>query len=266
MNRFDDVVLARVNGQAIALGSVLRSPALQDEVRRVLQQAADRLLVREACRQAGLSASTAELQAAFNDFRKGNGLRSADRTRQWLDERGLTLDDVEDEVRYRVLERKWLARLESGTEQYFHEHKAQYQQVSLARVLVADGDLAAELLAELEEGEVGFDEMVVRSSIDDRSRHRGGFWGDFHRHELPAELAGAAFGARPGDVLGPFQGSEGWSLVRIISVREAKLDEATRAAVTQSLYRTWLEGERRQSRLEILAAGNREASSATGGT
>jgi parvulin-like peptidyl-prolyl isomerase len=247
-----NLVLARVDGQDITLKSMQSSLQLRQQLQHAIDAATERTLVLLACERARIEASTAEVQAAFNAVRRKLRLLSAERTKQWLKQEGLSLDDMEAEVRCDVLREKWRERLSTQVEGHFHQHKSQFQYVALARVVVRDKDVALELLAELEEGEVTFEELVQRKSIDAASRVRGGFWGEFHRGQMVPTMAVEAFGAGLGAVLGPYAEASQWVLLKVLDRRDGTLDQPTRAAVLDLLYRQWLDEARQQAHIEVL--------------
>ena len=58
------------------------------------------------------------------------------------------------------------------------------------------------------------------------------------------------FAAVPGEVLGPIRGTDGYSLIRVLSFTPASLDKLTRNTIKKILFEEWLEERRRAARIE----------------
>lgn len=178
-----------------------------------------------------------ELQENFDYFRKQNGLFMAAETEKWLRENGLTLDDIECELILQLLERKLMeAYTQKTVEQFFIENKTDMDAVELYTLTVADKEAAMELLAQAEEDEVEFIVLADKYSADENAR-RGGYAGLFKRHELRSDMSAAAFGAKPGEIAGPFQTGDSFVLLKIRAVCPATLDSRTESEIRRSILK-----------------------------
>jgi peptidyl-prolyl cis-trans isomerase D len=73
------------------------------------------------------------------------------------------------------------------------------------------------------------------------------------RSEMEATMEAAVFGARAGDVVGPFKTDAGWRLVRVEALHPAKLDETTGEEIKSWLFNEWLNEQRRKMPCRELA-------------
>jgi parvulin-like peptidyl-prolyl isomerase len=184
-----------------------------------------------------------ELQESFDLFRKQNGLFMASETEKWLQEHGLTLDDIECELILMLLEKKLMEAYSQKTVgQFFIETKTGMDAVELYTLTAADREVAMELLAQAEEGEAEFIVLADKYSIDENAR-RGGYAGFFRRHELRSDMSAAAFGAKPGEIVGPFQTDQGFVLLKIRAVCPAVLDSRTEPEIRRNILKNDLAQE-----------------------
>ncbi|MGE5613923.1 MAG: peptidylprolyl isomerase [Bacillota bacterium] len=201
-----------------------------------------------ACER-NISVTDDELQESFDLFRKQNGLFMAGETKKWLRENGLTLDDIESELSLKLIEKKLMeAYPQKKVEQFFIEAKTEMDAVELYTMTVADREVAMELLAQAEEDEVEFIVLANRYSTDENAR-RGGYAGFFRRHELRSDMSAAAFGAKPGEIVGPFQTDQGFVLLKIRDVCPAVLDSRTEAEIRRNILKNDLAQE--EQRIKI---------------
>jgi parvulin-like peptidyl-prolyl isomerase len=248
-----EVAAVRLGDQVISLATLLRNAPAQEAWKRLLDVAVERLVVVEAARRAGLSVTVPELQQAFDTFRRVRGLLKAADTTRWMESHHLTLEDMQEDARVELLREKLAQRVaDPQVDRWFHEHRSSLAEVALARVVVAEENLAAELLAEIEEGEKTFDDIVPRHSIDTETSWRGGYWRTFRRPELSGEVSAAVFGAAVGGVVGPFRGPEGWALLRVVGRREGTLD---RARIRTQLLQEHLDQVRREMAIQLEPGG-----------
>lgn len=202
--------------------------------------AAEELCVR-AARAAGLAASSDELQRAANDFRRRQGLLSAEQTRAWLAAEQLPLEDFEAGLEEGLLVEKFKDHLlVLHGPAHFQANAAAYARASLREMVVPSEGLARELLQQLNEDGADFAELARRHSLAP-SRTQGGDLGTLCRIDLPAPAADAVFAAREGQVVGPLLASGGHHLYHVERLLPPDPDcPATRTLVRQAVFEAWL--------------------------
>lgn len=253
MSTREELVLARLPDAVVTLDTLTRSPELSLLLRHAVEQAVIRHLVTSECTRRGLTASTEELQAAADVWRKSKRLHRADATHEWLSSNGFSVDDLESEVRFSVLLNKLREHLaRPQVEQYFHEHKAAYDAVVVGQIVVETQSQASEILAQLQEDEADFESLARKHSIDRNTAPAGGFVGAISRGARPPEIDSKLFSARAGDVLGPFETAGRWTLIKVLEIQPARLDDATRIRIADQIFSEWLGERRSHSKVEWM--------------
>jgi parvulin-like peptidyl-prolyl isomerase len=68
---------------------------------------------------------------------------------------------------------------------------------------------------------------------------------------MEAAVESSVFGARPGNVVGPFKLEDGWHLIKIESLHRADLDDALRKTIKAEVFAEWFEERLRKARIKI---------------
>ncbi|MBI3928872.1 MAG: peptidylprolyl isomerase [Armatimonadetes bacterium] len=236
-------VLGKIGDQAVTLEQVLKSPAGIDLMMNVLQEAAQRRVIATEAQSRSLKAGDDELQNAADDFRRSRGLHQAADTHKWLEKRHLSVDDLEEYVRFLVLRARLQETLVDNTQvdKHFHEHKASLDSVLVSHLVVKEEGVAREILTQIEEDEADFESLVRQHSVDKMTAGQGGFLGAVHRGSVRPEVESRLFAAQAGDAIGPFKLPAGWELIKVLEVRPATLNQETRRSIREKLFREWLE-------------------------
>ena len=244
-----DTVLASVAGTRLSLGSFLGWLHTQGRLEPLLREALAAQVVQQQARQAGLTATAQELQAAADSFRRRHGLHSAADTRAWLTARGLSEDDFEAGLEQDVLAAKLHSHLTAaGVDGHFAADPAGFERLRLAQVVVGREDLARELATQIrEEGR----------ELADVAREQGlhvlrveGF-----RKELNGPLASALASAGAGQLVGPVGTPHGFALVLVEQRHPAELDPATRQRIQDELFAGWLAARLREAKSDLTLTG-----------
>ena len=184
-----------------------------------------------------------EVDGALRTFRRAAGLHRAADTAAWLEEHGLTVARLRDDLRRAVAYRRLRADLaETAVAQAMADLGDEPAQARLRRHAVADRDVAMALGRSLRLGETSPDDVFA-----------GGFElvaiGDLE----PAEAAAVRW-ADPDQVLGPIHVEDGYRLVQVAELVAGELDPATRLAVEDAAIERWL-AERLGRRPITVAVG-----------
>lgn len=216
-----------------------------DELYGVQERLAARRAVERACRDRGLVVSDSELQEATDSLRQGLGIASAEKTFAWIKGRGLTLEDLESLVEYRVLLRKLMGDVygPDALSARFKELTLRYSQVCLSLILVDNEEQARELLAKIVGGESSFEEAARKFSLEVMSQKAGGVVGWVPLERLPAPLSRQLRASPgPGLILEPIRCEHGWYLAYKASVIDyPPLTSKIRDELLSSLLTEWLD-------------------------
>jgi len=303
-----DRIAAVVNNDVITLSEVQEEalpqiqkitkdyvePELDAQLAKVYQQHLDGLIVRrlqlQEARKEQLVPSASEVNAALEDLKKKNGLKTDDELKRALATEGLTLDGF----RRRVGEQLALSRIalkavrnkilfdEREIRQYYEAHQDQFRrtpEVTIRHILVnlppqasLEGPAKArakaeEALAKLRAG-AEFAE-VARAYSDGPTAQSGGMLGTLHRGELAPELEEVAFTIPVGEVSDIIQTNTGLNIIKVESrklepvapleeardkIREALLDQKY-----ESKNKEWIEELKRKASIQVRLHGDPDA-------
>lgn len=185
----------------------------------------------------GLAADDDELQAALTAFRRARGLFTAAHTGEWLQIRGMTLDDLAAMLRPQLLRAALSSHVVSDEEirRHFRETAQRYDRAEISFIVTAEYGMAQELRFRLEEGG-DFHTLARRYSEDAATAKSGGYAGLVGRGDLEPETAAALFGSEAGAVLGPFELKRRYSLIAVEALFPAELNDDVRADIRERLF------------------------------
>ena len=127
----------------------------------------------------------------------------------------------------------------ADVESHYLERKLELDQVIYSLIRVRDGDLAAELYQQIQEGEADFGSLAALHSIG-QERLRRGVVGPVPLLAAHADLMHRLRSGEPGQLWEPFFVVDVWLLVRLEHRLPAQLDEALRGQLERELFERWL--------------------------
>lgn len=134
---------------------------------------------------------------------------------------------------------------DADVETYYNENKAQFVQgatVNASHILVDSEEKANEILAQINAGEVTFEDAAKQHSTCPSGKE-GGSLGDFGRGQMVPEFDEACFSMEVGETRGPVKTQFGYHLIRLNSKGEEQ--EMPFAAIKDQLKEK-LTGEKQQ--------------------
>jgi parvulin-like peptidyl-prolyl isomerase len=240
-----DTTIASLPGTRLSLGGLLNRLRAQGRLGPLVREALAEQLVQEQARQAGLSVTADELQAAADAFRRAGGLYAAADTHARLAEQGLSVDDLEQGLEEALLAAKLKQHLAAaGVDDYFSAHRAGLEVLQLVQVRVERDELARELVSQVRDEGRGLEEVAREHGLP-VARCR------LFRKDLGGPLAGALASAGAGELVGPVGTPEGFALVAVEECRPADLDPATRRRIEDELFGDWLAGRMREVTFDL---------------
>ncbi|REK77597.1 foldase protein PrsA [Paenibacillus paeoniae] len=234
-----DAVLMTIKGQDITFHELL-CYARNHQITDLLQRKARQVIVHQYAGKSGITVTDDELQTGIDDFRRQNGLLQVAAAMEWLDQNGLTLEDLGDRVRDGLLESKVAENLATPkVEPYFYENRLLFDIAIISRIVLKEYGAARELLFRMEEGG-DFHSLAREYSEDVETRRAGGFVGEVGRDSLTSVEAAAVFGAQPGEILGPLKTSHGYLLLKVEEMKSARLEEPLRSRIGMIIFEEWI--------------------------
>ena len=174
---------------------------------------------------------------------------------QAVSESGLSPEDVELQLRQRVLQNKISEAVatdvevtDSDVQAYYDENAAtQYGESAVARhILVKNKGKAEDLRQQLDDG-ADFAKLAAEHSTDTGSAEQGGELPQFGRGQMVPEFEEAVFAAKPGQVVGPVQSEFGFHIIEVMELNSGQELEDVRedieAQLTEQKQGEQLQGE-----------------------
>lgn len=246
--------LVRINDEVITTDALIKHLKLNGQYDSIIEDLVrEKLTVHEA-RKAGVQVSEEEIQLRADQIRRVRGLhRAVDMTR-WLDQIGVTVEDLEQFILHMLYYERMQEQIVSddAVESYFSLNSPQFDSIVLCHIVVESDGKAREVLALLEDDPDMFEDLAREHSIADTAAE-GGYIGLVMRGSLPPDIEAKVFHAGTGDIIGPFgtPDGSGWEIFAIQARRDAELDDDTRAQIRRTIKEEWLTARARDNRIEI---------------
>lgn len=201
-------------------------------------------LIAQVAQEKGITVTPEEIQSAADQQRYQNRLESATATFAWLSDQMVSSEDWERGIQQYLLAKKLAEHLFGGeVERYLAEHRLDFEQVLLYRIVVPYQQLAQELFYQIEEREISFYEAAHLYDLDRERRLRCGYEGKLYRWSFQPELTAMIFGAPVAQVIGPCQIEQGYNLFLIEDLISPELTPELRQDIIDRLFKEWLESE-----------------------
>jgi parvulin-like peptidyl-prolyl isomerase len=198
-------------------------------------------IIEHAARNAGLTVSDRELQKASEQLRRQLGLQSAEKTRDWLHEERLSVEQFERRVEQDVLVEKLKDHLLTRYgEQHFQTNADAWSPVKLRRITVSSLNEARELCLQIQEEGGDFAELAGKFSLDSHVRQTRGDLGILLKANLRMEIRDAIFSTKQGAVTSPAHGPDGYEIYLVEEFPAPAFNAVTQTAIREELFRTFI--------------------------
>lgn len=249
--RLGDRDLVQVDGEVLSVSEAI---ALLDFIwrdRPVMRRLLDACLLQAALRADPVELRDDQVQAALDAIRATNGLYSAEATRRWMAERGITHEALEaraaDQAAIRALRDRVVGGAVAG---HFAAHHAEYDAATLARVALPDDP---EHRARVEHAVARGMELTELLGLVIAAGYAPSMDAPVvarvRRRELTGALRAAVFDAAGGH-LRVVREPPRITVVHVFAVHPAELDDATAELIATELFDDWLAQRRGQARIE----------------
>lgn len=239
--------VVRVNGRVIDAATAMTTMDVIWDRTELVQGLVNLGLIDEAVTRRGLTVSAAEIQEAMNAFRRKNRLWTKEDTTRYMEAHGLTQRDLERRLESQAMSDKLRDAVTQGKlEQYFEDHRADYETAHVARFRVSDEAAANRIAASLRERQTNFFDAARTQFLEGSSS--GPTFAVLRRGALTAQQAEVVFSAAPGDyVVAP--AGQACDVVQVLRIERALWDESTQAQVREAVFNAWLAEGRRNAQI-----------------
>jgi parvulin-like peptidyl-prolyl isomerase len=214
------------------------------QLKEICQKVLCRQVIDRAAQERGIIVTAEEIQIEADRQRHQKRLESAAATFAWLQDQLITPDDWEAGIRNNLISQKLADVLftpEVG--KYFAEHRLDFEQILLYKLVVPYEQLAQEIFYQVEESEISFYEAAHLYDIDERRRLQCGYEGKLYRWSLKPEIAAIIFSARAREIMSPLQTEQGYELLMVEEFISAELTPEISQKIINRLFEEWLESE-----------------------
>ena len=246
--------LVRINDETITADGLIRHLKLNGQYDGIIEDIVREKLTVQVAKKSGIAVSAEEVQERADQIRRVRGLHRAVDMNRWLDQIGVTVDDLEQFITDTLYFERMQERIASdeAVEEYFSLNRPKFDSLVLGHILVDSQGKAREILALLEDEPAMFEELAREHSLADTAAD-GGYIGAVTRGSLTPEVEVKVFHGEAGEVLGPFATPDGsgWEIFVIRARRDAALTDETREDIRRQLKEEWLLARARDNRIEL---------------
>ncbi len=246
--------LLKIDGQPIGWRDAATSLKTSGYLPTLVDELVEIHLIREAAAKANFAISDADLQAESDGERQRLGLFSAADTNAWLAENGLTPEDWEHILEYRLL-RSRLAEKVGGADAIQVRFAAMEEELTLAAlwaITVDSQETADEILDQVRGEEARFSDLARRHSRDEDSRKAGGMIGWVPLSSLPRPVAATVRSSKAGgEIVGPVQAGSNWYVLSVEAIEKPALSDELKAQIRDVLLCEWVAEERKRRKIEV---------------
>lgn len=229
-----------VNG-SIALRELLAEMALGLGDDNLLRQAVRRGEIVKAASGMGVDVPAEQVQQFADNFRLERGLSLAADMRSYLHRWGLSEADFARFCESCLLEQALAERLAppDKVKEYFLAHPFEFDQARISQIVVQDREAANELAMRIREDQEDFHALARQCSLDQETRHAGGYLGLVRRKDLPPAVADKVFTASPGQTLGPFPLGQEMVLIHVEELLQGELNDELARDIRRRFLDEW---------------------------
>lgn len=254
VHRWTEGDLVRVNNTVLQVGQAIACLDFMWDEAPIVNHLIDMCLIQEELEQRPIEVSNADLQLALDSFRQKRKLYTAKDTYRWLEQHGLTHEQLEQLLIDQLLVTKLCERVTANhVDNYFGAHQADFDTAYLARLQFSNKESAYQIYEQLCIGKVDFHEAAkycLRSTNPLEQRLKP-FFEIVQRRQMYPELRLPVFAtAEPDTILQPLLVQKSYTIVQVLSLSPARLNEPTREIIKKLLFEEWLTQRRRTAKIE----------------
>jgi putative peptide maturation system protein len=227
-----------VNGASTSIQSALLYLSARLQRRPdLMRDLVDRSLIFAAIGDTSPEVADAELEAALDAFRRGQGLFSGVAMQRWLDEMHLTMETLEELVAQSLqLEKFKDATVAAQVRPYFRAHRRDFDHLTVVRLEGMTGPFAQRVAKAWRRSKI----CPIFSARERSSEALSGRIDTLFACDLSSDFVGKPIGS----VVGPVSSLGKFSVGQITRVEPARFDRVTRERIKSLLFESWLAGQR----------------------
>ncbi len=198
--------------------------------RDVTEQLVGEELEKQLCQKRGITVSDKEIDPLVKQIVDDQYYGDASKMEKDFAKRGVTIQDLRDNLRAQLLHKKLLASIEAEVpvsdaevQALYNKNKSSYvypEKRQVRQIVVADQAAAQQVENQLAGGQ-DFATLAGKVSIDGSTKSKGGLVGLVTQPALPPAIGQAAFSMQRDQVSAPIQSVLGWYIIKIDIIEPA---------------------------------------------
>ncbi len=182
-----------------------------------------------------------ELQDYVNQKRSDSNLLTTDATRKYLANLGINEDQWIDSLEYARLEEKVKTQVitDEKIEFYFKENSHLFTEIATYKISVTDKNEADEIFMEAKNDGKDFRELAYKYNEIIDLKLSSGFAGWIRRGTLPLNIENNLFTADEGEIFGPLQEGDMYSIYYADTIKKASLTEDIKKEIMDNIFNVW---------------------------
>ncbi len=242
----------KINGEQISLERALGYLQVSGHLIPLMQELVSlHVLFKEVQQRQDLEISSADLEETIIDFRLKKKLTDSSKFEDWLAKQGMNREVFQTRMALRLKFDKLKERIAApDLESYFEERKQELDLIVLSCIVVTDKELAFQLHQQLLDGKTNFEQISQEYSLTD-IKDVSIIRGPTRRVRLPEELRGLINDAPPGQLVGPLEVGERWTIFQVEQIQPAKLEEPLKQELQNQLFQKWLQAQLKQLNVKL---------------
>lgn len=241
-----------IDSESISLRQALDYLRASGELPQFLQAILRQHVIEAELRsRADLEIDPSLIEQAVINFRLQKRLVEPQKFEQWLATQRLNYLQFRNQIAQKLQLAQFKNALTAPKiEEYFTQNKALLDRVVLSRIVVAEQDLAEELMRQILDDGRPF-EVVAREHSIANDRLFNGMMGIFALRDLPESIREAIVGANPGVPLGPVAFEGRYNLLRVERWQPASLDGTLKEQLQERLFEEWVQERLRFRQIKL---------------
>lgn len=209
----------------------------------IYQAIVEQKIIHQVALERDIAVSLPEIEMEVETIRYEKAFGNPTGFIDWLSDRGATLSDLKQMIRFNLLTQKVMHSLFSDqVESVFSQYQHGLDELVLYKIVVPYEHLAQEIFYQIEEEEISFFEAAHVYDVDENRRLTCGYEGTLLRRDLPPDLAEVLLSARVGELVGPIKAAnQFYELFWIDDLIYPDLTPALQSTIIQQLYQNWME-------------------------
>ncbi len=252
--RWNDGDLLRVGDSVLTVDQAIAHLDCLSEDSPMAPRLVDACLVHAELGRHPVEVSDAELQRAMDGLRRAHRLYTSADTHRWMERRGIEHADLERLAADHAALAGLRSRITAGrVSEHFAQHHADFDTACIAQIACPTRGAAQQTYSDIQAGRVDFFQAAqhrFRQAAERGNAIQANLFQTLRRGREPSALSSQVFDAAAGDLLSPIDCDDGCLVVRVLSLAEAGLDDATHDLIQRLLFDQWLEQQRASADIE----------------